>query len=59
MEEEEPEEETYILNTSSKKFHKPSCSSVGDMKEKNKREVTSSRDNLISDGYSPCKRCNP
>ena len=59
MEEEEPEEETYILNTSSKKFHKPSCSSVGDMKEKNKREVTASRDELISDGYAPCKRCNP
>lgn len=59
MEEEEPEEETYILNTSSKKFHKTSCSSVGDMKEKNKREVTASRDELISDGYSPCKRCNP
>lgn len=57
--EEEPEEETYILNTSSKKFHKPSCSSVDDMKEKNKREVTASRDELISDGYAPCKRCNP
>ena len=59
IEEEEPEEETYILNTSSKKFHKPSCSSVDDMKEKNKREVTASRDELISDGYAPCKRCNP
>ena len=50
---------TYILNTSSKKIHKPSCSSVSDMKDKNKKETTQSRDELISDGYTPCKRCNP
>lgn len=50
---------TYVLNTNTKKFHLPSCSSVKDMKDKNKREVTCSRDEVIDMGYVPCKRCNP
>jgi DNA-entry nuclease len=49
----------YILNTNTKKFHYPSCSSVGQMSDKNKKEYTGSRDDLISQGYSPCGRCNP
>jgi DNA-entry nuclease len=49
----------YILNTNTKKFHYPSCSSVSDMKEKNKREFTGTRDEAISQGFVPCKRCNP
>lgn len=61
---EEPTDEptegvTYILNTSSKKFHYPDCSSVKDMKDKNKQVYTGSREELIEQGYSPCKRCNP
>lgn len=52
-------ESTYILNTSTKKFHYPSCSSVKQMSEKNKRTYTGSRDDLISQGYDPCKKCNP
>ncbi|MBQ8568401.1 MAG: DNA/RNA non-specific endonuclease [Oscillospiraceae bacterium] len=50
---------TYILNTNTKKFHYPSCSSVDDMKESNKKPVSCSREEVISDGYVPCKRCNP
>ena len=50
---------TYVLNTNTKKFHLPSCSSVKDMKDKNKREVTCSRDEVIDMGYVPCKHCNP
>ena len=50
---------TYVLNTNTKKFHLPSCSSVDDMKDKNKKEVTCSREEVIADGYQPCKRCNP
>ena len=34
------------------------CSSVDDMKEKNKVEFYS-RDEAINQGYEPCKRCNP
>lgn len=49
----------YVLNTSSKKFHKPGCSSVGKMSEKNKREVIGPRSELIAEGYSPCGVCNP
>lgn len=49
----------YVLNTNTKKFHLPSCSSVKDMKDKNKREVSCSRDEVIDMGYVPCKRCNP
>lgn len=49
----------YILNTNTKKFHYPSCSSVDDMNEKNKQEYTGSREDLISKGYSPCGRCKP
>lgn len=50
---------TYILNTNTKKFHYPSCSSVDQMSEKNKKEYTGSREDLINQGYEPCKRCNP
>lgn len=50
---------TYILNTNTKKFHYPSCSSVKRMSEKNKSGFNGSRDKLISQGYSPCENCNP
>ena len=50
---------TYILNTNTKKFHYPSCSSVGQMKDSNKREFTGDRSEIISQGYDPCKKCNP
>ena len=50
---------TYILNTNSKKFHYPDCSSVGRMSEKNKKEFNGNRSELISDGYEPCGNCNP
>lgn len=48
----------YIGNANSKKFHYSWCSSVSDMKEKNKVPF-SSRDEAINRGYKPCKRCNP
>ena len=50
---------TYILNTNTKKFHYPSCSSVNQMSDKNKQSYSGSRDDLIAQGYSPCQRCNP
>ena len=50
---------TYVLNTNTMKFHYPTCSSVDDMKEKNKQIYTGSRDEVINMGYVPCKRCNP
>ncbi len=50
---------TYILNTNSMKFHYPHCSSADDIATHNRQEYTGNRDYLISQGYSPCKRCNP
>ena len=50
---------TYVLNTNTMKFHYPSCSSVDQMKEKNKEIYTGSREDIINMGYVPCKRCNP
>ena len=52
-------EKTYVLNTNTHKFHDPDCSSVSQMKEKNKRIVTESRDQIIADGYEPCGHCHP
>ena len=49
----------YVLNTSTKKFHKPSCSSVKQMKEKNRRDYHGSRAELEDQGYTPCGKCHP
>lgn len=51
--------EEYILNTGSCKFHLPTCTSVETMKEENKEIFQGSRDDLIAEGYEPCKNCNP
>ena len=50
---------TYVLNTSSGKFHLPGCSSVIDMNEENKGTFTGTREQAIASGYEPCGRCNP
>ena len=50
---------SYVANKNTKKFHYPSCGSVEDMKEKNKLYFDGSREELIEQGYVPCKRCNP
>lgn len=48
---------TYILNTNSGKFHLPSCSSVDDMKQENRKEIQSTVTEMEAMGYQPCKRC--
>jgi DNA-entry nuclease len=53
------ENKTYILNTKTLKFHLETCSSVSSMSDKNKKEYTGSRQDLIDDGYSPCGTCKP
>ncbi|MBR3888199.1 MAG: DNA/RNA non-specific endonuclease [Clostridia bacterium] len=49
----------YILNTNSKKFHLPSCDGVNQMSEKNKKNYTGYKSELISQGYEACGSCNP
>ena len=51
--------DTYVLNTNSKKFHKPSCSGAKTIKSQNKETYTGSRGDLLSQGYSPCGSCKP
>lgn len=51
--------ETYVLNTSTKKFHKETCSSATNMKEANKDIFTGSREELIQQGYEACGSCKP
>ena len=50
---------TYVLNTSSKKFHLTTCDAVKNMKTKNKKVCKVTRSSLINEGYSPCGMCNP
>lgn len=49
----------YVLNTSTKKMHRPFCDSVDKIKDSNRKTSAESRDALISQGYVPCKKCNP
>lgn len=49
----------YVLNTSSHKFHLPSCSSVEAMSEKNREDYHGTREELLAQGYEPCGSCNP
>ena len=52
-------ERDYVLNTNSKKFHYPDCSSVSQMKESNRADFHGTRDAAIAQGYDPCGRCKP
>lgn len=53
------EESLYVLNTSSKKFHLPTCSGVATMSEDNRQDYTGIRSSLIEAGYAPCGSCKP
>ncbi len=47
---------TYVLNVKTKKFHIPSCSYLP---TSNRKDSTQSREEIVSQGYEPCKKCNP
>lgn len=49
----------YICNSNTMKFHKPDCTSVSDMNDKNKEYFKGKRSELIDKGYLPCGRCHP
>lgn len=51
--------ETYILNTNSRKFHRPDCSSASQISDANRKEYTGTREELIEQGYTPCGYCKP
>ena len=59
LEERTGDEKEYVLNTSSKKFHLPSCSGAASIGEANRQDFSGSRENLIRRGYDPCGTCKP
>jgi len=48
---------SYVLNTNSKKIHKPHCASVGDVSPKNRQDYEGDPEKLLAQGYSKCKSC--
>lgn len=53
----EQEEREYVLNTNTKKFHLPTCSSVSSMSEGNKQVVYGTVYDIKGQGYEPCSKC--
>lgn len=53
------ETKEYILNTNSFKYHLPTCDSVDQMSEQNKKVYKGNKKDLENAGYSACKSCNP
>ncbi len=50
---------TYVLNISSKKIHKPTCSGVSTMKPENKQYTNKTMEELLAENYVRCGTCNP
>ena len=59
LEERTGDEKEYVLNTSSKKFHLPSCSGAASIGEANRQDFSGSREELMNRGYDPCGTCKP
>lgn len=55
----EEQKQVYILNTNTKKFHAPNCSSVSDIHTENRKKYKGTREKLLKKGYEPCMRCRP
>ena len=51
--------DVYVLNKNTHKFHRPTCSSVADIKPANRQDVKWKREDIVKNGYDPCKRCKP
>lgn len=53
------DEQDYVVNKNSHKFHYPYCDSVDDIKASNRWDYHGTRKELIDMGYVPCKGYNP
>ncbi len=49
----------YVMNMNTRKFHLPSCAGVKSISNANKGTYTGYREDLIEQGYEPCKNCKP
>lgn len=54
----QPVSKHFVLNANTKKYHDPSCSSVSQIKAKNKKEFDGTEEELKQMGYSPCQKCH-
>jgi DNA-entry nuclease len=50
---------TYLLNTSSKKFHEETCAQGQGIKDSNAETFRGTRDELLAQGYEPAGCCKP
>ena len=50
---------SYIANTNTLKFHKPTCRHADDILPENRLETSDSREVLIANKYIPCGVCKP
>ena len=53
------EAESYVVNTSSGKFHKESCSQWQSIKEENRQSFDTTRSQMIAWNFTPAGCCNP
>ena len=51
--------QSFILNLSSKKIHRPDCNSIDSIKEENKKLFEGTLSELTSQGYTTCGICKP
>ncbi len=49
--------EDFVLNTNTRKFHTSDCENVDDISEDNRKEIQSTKVDLINKGYEPAKCC--
>lgn len=52
-------EASYVLNTSTHKFHRPTCRDVPKIAAENRSNVSTTRDSIVAQGYTPCGHCHP
>lgn len=48
---------SFVLNTNSHKYHKPTCGSVGEISTEHRRDYTGTVEEVEAMGYEPCGLC--
>lgn len=49
----------YVINKKTGKIHKPTCSSIADIEDKNIEGYKGKLQDLLDQGYTACKKCKP
>ena len=53
------QQNTYVLNTGSRKFHTEDCPQAATISQNNLQEMTTTRDMLVNQGFEPAGCCKP